>query len=157
MQPMLTGEVGMQPLLQRVFQPSSVTVKRDGRSRFCQKCNLPKHDRAHHCRTCKKCVLKMDHSLYCIVVFSTALPETIRVWNSPMGILALDLNWPFLVLFSGLFGMFLIPFTIFHTNQLMTNRTTVELYERSNYSMGSRRNRDVLTSRFFNAWNLGYK
>ncbi|KAJ2959757.1 hypothetical protein NQZ79_g4857 [Umbelopsis isabellina] len=23
-------------------------------------------------------------SLYCIVIFSTALPETIRVWNSPM-------------------------------------------------------------------------
>jgi len=29
--------------------------------RFCQKCNVPKPERAHHCRVCDRCVLKMDH------------------------------------------------------------------------------------------------
>ncbi|CAO3693065.1 unnamed protein product [Umbelopsis ramanniana] len=96
-------------------------------------------------------------SIYCVIIFATTLPETLRMANQPLGILGLDLNWPFLVLFSGLFGIFLVPFTGFHTNQLMQNRTTIESYERSNFIMGHRRNRDVLTSRYFNAWNLGRK
>jgi len=29
--------------------------------RYCQKCSAPKPDRAHHCRVCDKCILKMDH------------------------------------------------------------------------------------------------
>jgi len=29
--------------------------------RFCQKCSVPKPERAHHCRVCDKCILKMDH------------------------------------------------------------------------------------------------
>jgi hypothetical protein len=55
-----------------------ITVKRDGARRFCQKCNVEKFDRTHHCRMCKRyfwiykekisilnddiyrCVLKMD-------------------------------------------------------------------------------------------------
>ncbi|KAI9289162.1 DHHC palmitoyltransferase-domain-containing protein [Umbelopsis sp. AD052] len=177
----LGADVGMQPLLQRGSRPSTVMVKRDGRARFCQKCNLPKYDRTHHCRTCKKCVLKMDHhcpwlnncighqnhkafylflvycSIYCVIIFATTLPETLRMVNQPLGLFGLDINWPFLVFFSGLFGLFLVPFTGFHTNQLMQNRTTIESYERSNFIMGHRRNRDVLTSRYFNAWNLGRK
>ncbi|KAG2180360.1 hypothetical protein INT44_003362, partial [Umbelopsis vinacea] len=96
-------------------------------------------------------------SLYCVIIFATTLPETLRMVNQPLGLFGLDINWPFLVFFSGLFGLFLVPFTGFHTNQLMQNRTTIESYERSNFIMGHRRNRDVLTSRYFNAWNLGRK
>lgn len=29
--------------------------------RFCTKCNVPKPERAHHCRVCDRCTLKMDH------------------------------------------------------------------------------------------------
>jgi hypothetical protein len=32
-----------------------------GTPRFCQKCIRPKPPRAHHCRVCKRCVLRMDH------------------------------------------------------------------------------------------------
>lgn len=39
----------------------SVTVKHDGRFRVCQTCKYWKPDRTHHCSTCDKCVLKMDH------------------------------------------------------------------------------------------------
>lgn len=28
---------------------------------YCNKCKLPKPQRAHHCSICNKCVLKMDH------------------------------------------------------------------------------------------------
>mmetsp|Transcript_654 Transcript_654/g.2385 ORF Transcript_654/g.2385 Transcript_654/m.2385 type:complete len:399 (+) Transcript_654:224-1420(+) len=52
--------------------PSMVEVKRKRsdkgktQSRFCSKCQLPKPPRAHHCRICKKCVLRMDH--HCVWV-----------------------------------------------------------------------------------------
>jgi len=35
--------------------------KKGGGARFCQKCQLPKPPRCHHCRVCKRCVLRMDH------------------------------------------------------------------------------------------------
>ncbi|ONK79500.1 uncharacterized protein A4U43_C01F6990 [Asparagus officinalis] len=31
------------------------------KSRYCDKCNTYKPPRTHHCRVCKRCVLKMDH------------------------------------------------------------------------------------------------
>lgn len=37
-------------------------VKRKGGDlRYCQKCGQYKPPRAHHCRVCKRCVLRMDH------------------------------------------------------------------------------------------------
>lgn len=36
-------------------------VKRKGGDRYCQKCEQYKPPRAHHCRVCKRCVLRMDH------------------------------------------------------------------------------------------------
>ncbi len=29
--------------------------------RVCRKCNVRKPDRAHHCSTCRRCILRMDH------------------------------------------------------------------------------------------------
>ncbi|KAF4685688.1 Palmitoyltransferase zdhhc15 [Perkinsus olseni] len=29
--------------------------------RYCKRCKIPKPARAHHCSTCRRCVLKMDH------------------------------------------------------------------------------------------------
>lgn len=39
----------------------SVTLKRDGRFRLCRTCRVWKPDRTHHCSSCNRCVLKMDH------------------------------------------------------------------------------------------------
>ncbi|KAI8886340.1 zf-DHHC-domain-containing protein [Backusella circina FSU 941] len=159
-----------------------ITVKRDGARRFCQKCNVEKYDRTHHCRMCKRCVLKMDHhcpwvnncvgygnykffylflvyaSLYCVFVFATALPPTIYKLNEPMSVFGLDLNWPILVFIAGIFGLFLVPFTLFHTRQLCKNRTTIEFYEKANYRMGNNKLNgrvDILRSKYFNPWDIG--
>ncbi|KAI3983278.1 hypothetical protein MKX01_013345 [Papaver californicum] len=35
--------------------------KNGGNSRFCDKCSTHKPPRTHHCRVCRRCVLKMDH------------------------------------------------------------------------------------------------
>lgn len=43
-------------------QPALVQVKRSGGgARFCAKCSAYKPPRAHHCRRCGRCVLRMDH------------------------------------------------------------------------------------------------
>jgi len=36
-------------------------LKASGERRFCKGCRAQKPDRAHHCRVCERCVLKMDH------------------------------------------------------------------------------------------------
>ncbi|KAK8632960.1 hypothetical protein V6N13_013816 [Hibiscus sabdariffa] len=50
------------------IEDSSVTVheikRKGGDLRYCQKCSHFKPPRAHHCRVCKICVLRMDH--HCI-------------------------------------------------------------------------------------------
>ncbi|KAI9495525.1 DHHC palmitoyltransferase-domain-containing protein [Zychaea mexicana] len=160
-----------------------ITVKRSGGKRFCSKCRVEKFDRTHHCRMCKSCILKMDHhcpwvnncvgyfnykffylfilyaTLVCIYVFSTTLPPTIEMLNGPMSIFGLDFNWPVLLFVSGLFGVFLVPFTIFHTRQILKNRTTIEFYEKANFKLGRTANGrvDVMRSQYFNPWDLGTK
>jgi len=32
-----------------------------GQATFCERCGIPRPERAHHCATCKICVLRMDH------------------------------------------------------------------------------------------------
>merc|ERR1719158_1985604 len=36
-------------------------MKRSGERRHCKWCSKYKPDRAHHCRVCRVCILKMDH------------------------------------------------------------------------------------------------
>lgn len=51
------------------IEDTSVTmmeVKRKGGHRYCQKCDCYKPPRAHHCRVCGRCVLRMDH--HCVWV-----------------------------------------------------------------------------------------
>lgn len=73
--------------------------------RFCEKCQLIKPDRAHHCSVCGTCVLKMDHHcpwvnncvgfhnykffmlflayglLYCMFITATSLQYFIQFWK----------------------------------------------------------------------------
>lgn len=48
-------------LLSTAEAANRLTVKENGRERYCQKCHILKPDRAHHCSICNKCILKMDH------------------------------------------------------------------------------------------------
>lgn len=57
-----------------------------GSFRVCEKCNLIKPDRAHHCSVCDCCVLKMDHhcpwSVY-FVSLSLCRCVCVMVWGTP--------------------------------------------------------------------------
>jgi palmitoyltransferase len=52
---------------------------------FCHYCSKPKSPRAHHCRSCRKCILDMDH--HCpFVSFHYLLIMEISIWllKSPL-------------------------------------------------------------------------
>ena len=47
---------------------SRVEKLNDDQKEFCKKCNKPRPLRAHHCSTCDRCIMKMDH--HCPWVFN---------------------------------------------------------------------------------------
>ncbi|XP_076388241.1 palmitoyltransferase ZDHHC2 isoform X12 [Megachile rotundata] len=99
-------EEAQRQILERLAQDLPVTNRTiKGVIRFCEKCQLIKPDRAHHCSVCSTCVLKMDHHcpwvnncvgfhnykffmlflayalLYCIFITATSLQYFIRFWK----------------------------------------------------------------------------
>ncbi|KAK7286790.1 hypothetical protein RJT34_22025 [Clitoria ternatea] len=52
------------PDVEDVESPIHEIKRKSGDLRYCQKCSHYKPPRAHHCRVCKRCVLRMDH--HCI-------------------------------------------------------------------------------------------
>ena len=138
---------------------TSFTVNSTGGSRFCKKCQCPKPDRAHHCSTCKRCVLKMDHhcpwlatcvglhnykafllfliytSLFCWVDFAvSALWIWTEVFNNTQymdGIL--PVNVVLLSILGGIIGLVLTGFTAWHISLAVRGMTTIECLEKTRY------------------------
>lgn len=138
---------------------TSYTVSSTGGSRYCKKCMCPKPDRAHHCSTCKRCVLKMDHhcpwlatcvglhnykafllfliytSLFCWVCFATA---SIWVWTEILNDTRymdtyLPVNVVLLAILGGIIGLVLSGFTAWHISLAVRGVTTIECLEKTRY------------------------
>ena len=76
--------------------------KRDGRTRFCKKCNMYKPDRAHHCKKLGKCVLEMDH-------FCPWIRNTVGFRNRKYFFLSVSYGWVTLVSYCIVLGPYLPP------------------------------------------------
>ncbi|MCJ1478884.1 palmitoyltransferase for Vac8p [Lambiella insularis] len=137
----------------------SFTVKSTGAARFCKKCQARKPDRAHHCSTCRRCVLKMDHhcpwlatcvgmrnykpfilfcvytTLFCWVCFgvsSTSLWTEIANDNRfDEGLL--PVNMVLLAVLAGILGLVLTGFTAWHVSLAWRGQTTIECLEKTRY------------------------
>lgn len=138
---------------------TSYTVNSTGGSRFCKKCQNPKPDRAHHCSSCKRCVLKMDHHcpwlatcvglynykpfllfliytcLFCWVDFAVAAGWT---WTEVFGDSTdmealLPVNVILLAILAGVIGLVLTGFTIWHFSLAVRGLTTIECLEKTRY------------------------
>ncbi|KAF8421016.1 DHHC palmitoyltransferase-domain-containing protein, partial [Tirmania nivea] len=149
-----------QPTTSSPYGP--ITVKSTGTPRFCKKCQTLKPDRAHHCSTCNRCVLKMDHhcpwlatclglynykpfllfliytSLLCILSF---LVSASWVWgtvfNDGAGLNEggiTPVNWILIATVSGIIGLVLSGFTIWHLMLAASGMTTIESLEKVRYS-----------------------
>ncbi|KEG03744.1 hypothetical protein YYE_01770 [Plasmodium vinckei vinckei] len=135
-----------------------IEKKKTGERRFCKWCCKYKPDRAHHCRICKTCILKMDHHcpwiyncigynnhkyfmlslIYCsittIFISLTMLNSVIEAINHN----ETPFNDLFLLLFGETLNSFLALivtcFLLFHLWLTFKNMTTIEFCEkRTNY------------------------
>ncbi|KAJ5515785.1 hypothetical protein N7527_007345 [Penicillium freii] len=138
---------------------TSYTVTSTGESRYCKKCQCPKPDRAHHCSTCKRCVLKMDHhcpwlatcvglhnykafllfliytSIFCWVVFGIAAVWTwTEILNDTQYMdTILPVNVVLLAILGGIIGLVLSGFTAWHISLAIRGTTTIECLEKTRY------------------------
>lgn len=138
----------------------SLTAKTDGRPRYCKKCALTKPDRAHHCSTCNRCVLKMDHhcpwlatcvglhnykpfllfliytSLFCWLCFPVSATWVWAEIASPN--MDIDdglkvVNVIMLAVLSGIIGLVLGGFAAWHCYLACKGQTTIESLEKTRY------------------------
>lgn len=165
---------------------ASYTVKDDGTERYCQKCRCKKPDRAHHCRSCQKCVLKMDHhcpwlatcvGLHNYKQFILFLLYT-SVWCSSMcvatGLFLLDffqkndpeesepsflpINWIVLLVLSGVVALVVGLFAAWHVSLVLRNYTTIEHMEETRFKGDHRAYLAAQSPKDkFNIFDLGYK
>ena len=137
---------------------SAVTVSSTGQPRYCKKCQCNKPDRTHHCSTCKRCVLKMDHHcpwlatclgqhnykafvlfliytcFFCYVCFaSTAWYVYTEILSSSMVEDFTPVNVVMLAVISGIIGIVLTGFTGWHLYLCVRGQTTIECLEKTRY------------------------
>ncbi|KAI1907593.1 palmitoyltransferase for Vac8p [Ophidiomyces ophidiicola] len=138
---------------------NALTVSSTGGTRYCKKCQSPKPDRAHHCSTCKRCVLKMDHHcpwlatcvgfynykafvlflgytcLFCYVCFAVSATW---VWTEMLTDTrymehGFPINVILLAIISGVIGLVLTGFTAWHVSLACRGLTTIECLEKTRY------------------------
>ena len=144
---------------QHIRLPAFVLMRnRSGRYRYCSKCLVYKPDRAHHCSTLGRCVLKMDHFCpwvnntvgfynhkfffqFLVYALLTALtvgagaPATLlqRLAQQPPDVTAATAALTIVGLVGWVvclaIGCALLFFVSFHAYLLLKNRTTIEAYE----------------------------
>ncbi|SPO21797.1 uncharacterized protein UTRI_01287_B [Ustilago trichophora] len=136
---------------------SNIWVKSSGESRWCAKCDAPKPDRTHHCSTCNRCVLRMDHHcpwlanrcvglrnhkafflfisytalfcVYCCQETARALLRYVEYENN--GFETSPISWAIVLFLGFIFGASLVPFAGYHAWLICKNRTTIESMEGS--------------------------
>jgi palmitoyltransferase len=145
---------------------TSFTVKSNGELRFCKKCQARKPDRAHHCSTCRRCVLKMDHhcpwlatcvglrnqkafllfliyttlfSLFCFAASGAWVWEELFVPNTAYVESLLPVNYIILCVISGIIGLVIGAFTGWHIYLAVRGQTTIECLEKTRYLSPLRR------------------
>ena len=138
---------------------TSFTVKSTGETRFCKKCQARKPDRAHHCSTCNRCVLKMDHhcpwlatcvglrnykafllfltytTFFCWICFgATSRWLWSEVFTDARYTESLmPVNYVLLCVIAGIIGLVLTGFTGWHLSLAMRGLTTIECLEKTRY------------------------
>lgn len=155
-----------------VNHPLSISEEQGHAPRYCSRCQNGKPPRCHHCSVCDRCVLKMDHHCVWVVncvgarnykyfllflvytFFETLLdifvllPSFITFFQDDSGRSnsASDIAILFLAFVLNLvFVLSLLCFLCIHTSLVVSNTTSIEVYERKKscawkYDLGWRKN-----------------
>jgi len=124
-----------------------------GSVRYCDRCNIVKPDRAHHCSMCGNCVLKMDHHcpwvnncvafsnykffvlfllygfIYCIFIALSVLKYFLQFWARSFDSSGQSkFHILFLFFVSSMFSISLCSLLCYHIHLVLNNRTTLEAF-----------------------------
>ncbi|EFJ11742.1 hypothetical protein SELMODRAFT_125682 [Selaginella moellendorffii] len=123
--------------------PLQEVKRKGGDLRYCQKCRVYKPPRAHHCRVCKRCVLRMDH--HCLWINNCVGHNNYKSFF--LFVLYITSACIYSLVFSRLIcfrssfhviicGIVVIPLSValsgllvWHIYLSLHNRTTIEYYE----------------------------
>ncbi|NP_001084983.1 uncharacterized protein LOC432043 isoform X2 [Xenopus laevis] len=120
--------------------------------RYCDRCQLIKPDRCHHCSTCDVCVLKMDHHcpwvnncvgfsnykffllflvyslLYCLFIAATVLQYFIKFWTNELPDTRAKFHVLFLFFVAAMFFISILSLFSYHCWLVGKNRSTIEAF-----------------------------
>ncbi|KAJ4972015.1 hypothetical protein NE237_005114 [Protea cynaroides] len=143
------------PDIEDAETPMHEIKRKGGELRYCQKCSLFKPPRAHHCRVCKRCILRMDH--HCIWINNCVGHDNYKVFFVFVAYAVIS-SIHSLVLLVGsvthdaqkdeqhnegsinttyiISGVLLVPLTValsvllgWHIYLILNNKTTIEYHE----------------------------
>uniref|UniRef100_A0AAY4DHJ6 Palmitoyltransferase n=1 Tax=Denticeps clupeoides TaxID=299321 RepID=A0AAY4DHJ6_9TELE len=135
-----------------------------GAIRFCDRCQVIKPDRCHHCSVCEMCVLKMDHHcpwvnncigfsnykffllflcysiLYCVFIASTAFQYFLKYWVEDLPSGHAKFHVLFLVFVALMFFVSLMFLFGYHCWLVSKNRSTLEAFSAPLFQNGPDKN-----------------
>uniref|UniRef100_A0A8C7DDE0 Palmitoyltransferase n=1 Tax=Oncorhynchus kisutch TaxID=8019 RepID=A0A8C7DDE0_ONCKI len=135
-----------QEILRRIAKDLPIyTRTMSGAIRFCDRCQLVKPDRCHHCSVCDKCILKMDHHcpwsanvittvrlIYCVCLEplpQNGLPDTQAKFHIM-----------FLFFAASMFSVSLASLFVYHCWLVCKNRSTLEAVRAPAFRHGADKN-----------------
>ncbi|XP_006632707.1 palmitoyltransferase ZDHHC15B [Lepisosteus oculatus] len=145
-------EVQKQILLEIAKKLPVFTRAASGAIRFCDRCQVIKPDRCHHCSVCEMCVLKMDHHcpwvnncigfsnykffllflsysmLYCVFIAATVFQYFIKFWEGELSNGPAKFHVLFLMFVALMFFVSLMFLFSYHCWLVAKNRSTLEAF-----------------------------
>ncbi|XP_026704443.1 palmitoyltransferase ZDHHC15 isoform X2 [Athene cunicularia] len=136
----------------------------NGGIRFCDRCQLIKPDRCHHCSVCAVCVLKMDHHcpwvnncigfsnykffllflayalLYCMYIAATVFKYFIKYWTGELTNGRSKFHVLFLLFVAVMFFVSLMFLFGYHCWLVSRNRSTLEAFSAPVFQNGPDKN-----------------
>ncbi|XP_062855855.1 palmitoyltransferase ZDHHC2 [Trichomycterus rosablanca] len=154
-----------QEILRRLAKDLPICTRTtSGAIRYCDRCNLVKPDRCHHCSVCDKCILKMDHHcpwvnncvgfsnykfftlflayslLYCLFITATDLQYFIKFWTNGLPDTQAKFHIMFLFFAASMFSVSLTSLFAYHCWLICRNRSTLEVFRAPAFTHGTDKN-----------------
>ncbi|PCH40325.1 zf-DHHC-domain-containing protein [Wolfiporia cocos MD-104 SS10] len=146
------GSLDDMDFMQALLATEDLEPQTQAPGRWCKKCAASKPERTHHCSTCGRCVLKMDHHCFwlgdrcighrtysafihlltCITLLSVYVAALCveAVYFAFTNPLAIDENTPLHDIYLAFYGIIMTlvfgSFWIYHLYLVTTNQTTLE-------------------------------